>query len=296
MKKRILLIGASGIVGGELLDSLAANPEFEITATRREPPPVETRKNLDWLAVDLTKPFDLQTAIQNADCIILNAASKNPGLDLPGLEELRLVNIDAVSRIVGVVGKKHFIFISSLSLLRRPFSDPIRESDPVSPLTPYAVSKFWGEAVVRQLPHHCILRISSPVPPHLDLLDGTVLRRWLEIGQHRGTITFHGQGLREQDFLSTADLAQACLRAIQIRGQGLFHIGSGKPISMRCLAELIQARYPGTSVEQDAAKDGLDHERWRVDISHACSILGYAPQYDTASAIDRMINPNLTVS
>jgi nucleoside-diphosphate-sugar epimerase len=296
MKTRVLLIGASGIIGGDLLDTLAAQSDFEIVATRRHPPKNETRKNVNWLAIDLTRAFDLSAAIQNADWIILNAASKNAGLDLLGLEELRLVNIDAVSRIVSAIGKKRLIFISSLSLLRRPFSDPITERDPVSPSTPYAATKFWGETLVRQLPHHCILRISSPVPRHLDLLDGTVLRRWLEIGRECGTITFHGQGLREQDFLSTADFAQACIHVIQTNAQGLFHIGSGKPVSMRNLAKIIQERFPGTLVKQDATKDGLDHELWRVDISHARSILGYTPEHDAAGAIDRLITATYSES
>jgi nucleoside-diphosphate-sugar epimerase len=296
MKTRVLLIGASGIVGGDLLDTLAADSDFEIIATRRHPPTDETRRNLEWLSIDLTQAFDLSTAIQNSDWIILNAASKNAGIDLLGLEELRLVNIDAVSRIISAIGKKRLIFISSLSLLRRPFSDPITESDPVSPTTSYAVSKYWGETLVRKLPHHCILRISSPVPRHLDLLDGTVLRRWLQIGRECGTITFHGQGLREQDFLSTADFAQACLRVIQTNAQGLFHIGSGKPISMKNLAKVIQERFPGTLVKQDATKDGLDHELWRVDISHARSLLGYSPEHDAAGAIDRLITATYSKS
>jgi UDP-glucose 4-epimerase len=246
-----------------------------------------------WLPLDLTHAFDLAPAIHEADWIILNAASKSLGQDLPGLEELRLTNIDAVSRIAAAAVDKPLIFISSLSLLRRPFSDPITENDPVSPLTPYALSKSWGEMAVRHLPHHCILRISSPVPQNPTLLDGTVLRRWLEIGQRRGTITLHGQGLREQDFLSTSDLAQACLLVIQTGAKGTFHIGSGKSISMRALAELVQARFPGTSIEQDATKDGLDHELWRVDISHARSTLGYEPEHDAASALDRLLAANL---
>ena len=286
---RILLIGATGIVGRDLLDALAAAPGFTVTATSRNPPAVEARPGVRWIMLDLARSFDLTDEILAADWVILNAASKNPGRDFAGLEELRAVNIDAVSRIAAAARDRRVLLISSLSLLKRPFGDPITEEDDCAPATPYAASKFWGEQVVRQAPGHCIFRISSPVPREWRLMEGTVLRSWIEAGMAGGKIEIHGKGLREQDFVSAADIAEACVHVISKEARGTFNIASGQAVAMKTLAALIQQRFPRVIVTEDASKNGNDGERWRVDISKARRELGFEPRYDAARAIDRML-------
>lgn len=289
MSARILLIGATGIVGRDLLDALAATPGFAVTATSRNPPVVEKRAGVRWIKLDLARSFDLRDEMLAADWVVLNAASKSPGRDLAGLEELRVVNIDAVSQIAAAARDRKLLFISSLSLLRRPFGDPITEEDECAPATPYSASKFWGEQVVRQAPGHCIFRISSPVPREWRSMEGTVLRSWIEAGMAGGKIEIHGKGLREQDFVSAADIAEACVLAITKEARGTFNIASGQAVAMKTLAALIQQRFPSVLVTQDVSKDGNDGEHWRVDISKARRELGFQPRHDAARAIDRML-------
>ena len=294
---RVLLIGATGIVGTDLLDLLAATSGMSVIATSRKPPVTESRANVKWQAVDLTGPFDLKEAIAASDWIILNAASKVSGATFAELEELNQINVHSVSRIIhslSAAGNKRLLYVSSLSVLQRPLCEPIRETDPCAPITAYSLSKYWGEILANKLHgtqgcRSSIIRISSPVPRRLELMDTTVLKRWLSIAMAGGTIEIHGKGERTQDFISTEDIAQGCLSIIMGDRAGLYHLASGQPVSMRQLAQIILEELPEARITEYPDKPGNDHERWHLDISKATRDLNFKPLHDLRSSIRRLL-------
>ncbi len=295
---RVLLIGATGIVGTDLLDLLAATPGMSVIATSRKPPSEEPRANVQWQAVDLSGSFDLYEAIAVSDWIILSAASKASGATFEELEELQHLNVQAVSSIIhslSEAGHKRLLYVSSLSVLQRPLHELIRETDPCAPITAYSLSKYWGEIIANKLhgTNGCrssIIRISSPVPRQLELMDNTVLKRWLTIAMDGGTIEVHGKGERTQDFIAAEDIAQGCLSIITGDHAGLYHLASGQPVSMKSLAQLIVSELPKARVVTHPDKPENDDERWHLDISKATQDLAFSPRHDLLSSIRRLLD------
>jgi nucleoside-diphosphate-sugar epimerase len=186
-------------------------------------------------------------------------------------------------RYCGEHGVGKVVFTSSLGVLARPLRSPATERDPVGPVLPYHLSKYWGELALRQAAaeHGFVgvaLRISSPVGHRFDLLPATVLRKWLTFAAEGRPIGLWGRGSRTQDFVAVDDVGQAVVRALErAEAPDVFHVGGGRPTSMRELAEAV-ATLAGVDVEVVNPTDLGEDERWDLDLGHARRVLGYEPR------------------
>ena len=103
------------------------------------------------------------------------------------LAVLRAANMEACERLFrycGTHGVAKVVFTSSLGVLARPLRSPVTERDPVGPVLPYHLSKYWGELALQEASARygyagVSLRISSPVGKCLELLPPTVVHKWL---------------------------------------------------------------------------------------------------------------------
>ena len=73
MPKRLLLCGATGFIGRNLLRHFLEKPEYEIVATYHKTSPPENllrEKKVQFIEVDLTRPDDVHKAVRGADTVI----------------------------------------------------------------------------------------------------------------------------------------------------------------------------------------------------------------------------------
>ncbi|MEM8798834.1 MAG: NAD-dependent epimerase/dehydratase family protein [Pseudomonadota bacterium] len=127
----IAITGATGFVGGFLLQQLHDDNRFDIRALTRRPQPAFP--NLEWVAGDLADPSALRKLVENADIVV----------HLAGLIKARSkadffsVNRDATGVLVKsafAAGATGFLHLSSLAARHPDLSD-------------YAASKRAGEAL-----------------------------------------------------------------------------------------------------------------------------------------------------
>jgi len=292
--KPVLLIGASGLVGTDMFSYLVKE-NINLFGTSRKGMLKSNATN--FIKADILNGGDeILKLVDEVDCIILNAGEINDGKNFEDLEALRIVNMDFASRLSKKAlesGGKTLIYIGSLSILARPLQSLIRESDPISPATPYAVSKFWAEKSILSINNlrNCrsiVLRISSPVPKHFENLGNTVLKKWINNALQNIPIAVHGKGEREQDFVSVSDISQAIKISIYNKNiSGIFHIASGKSLSMAKLAEIIDGEFHnGIRYEQEVNKNV---EKWRISIDKAGKELDYVPIFDSESVVRDLI-------
>jgi nucleoside-diphosphate-sugar epimerase len=166
---KILVTGASGFVGSNLLNKLDKKDNIESIALLRE----KLGKFSNELIVgDLSSNIDFKNLLEGIDCIvhcaarahIMNDSSSNP------LDEYRKINVDAtvnLAKQAALVGVKRFIYLSSIKVNgektypKRPF----QFDDKPSPEDPYGVSKLEAELGLRKIASDKGLEVVVIRPP-----------------------------------------------------------------------------------------------------------------------------------
>jgi nucleoside-diphosphate-sugar epimerase len=282
--RRVVVTGASGLVGSGVVEELRRSGYEVVGVSRRGPP--DGWYDVGWVLADLAGDFEpVLDRCRPFSALVHLAAVISPPAG-SALAMLRAANMQACERLFhycGTRGVGKVVFTSSLGVLARPLRSPVTERDPVGPVLPYHVSKHWGELALRQAAAEygivgVTLRISSPVGHRFDLLPATVLRKWLTFAAEGRPVGIWGRGGRTQDFVAVEDVGQAVVRALErAEASDVFHVGGGRPTSMRELAEAV-ATLGGVDIEVVNPTDPGEDERWDVDLGHACRVLGYAPR------------------
>lgn len=145
-RRRLLLTGATGFIGGALLPRLAER--YEVIALGRHTP--AATGYVDWLDADLRAPLPLGRLPKRLDAVVHLASLRTPSPG-HGVDELFRVNAAAVAALVdyaGRAGARRFV-LGSTGGIHGYRSGPIRETAPAAPFDAYTLSKWHGEQIAQ---------------------------------------------------------------------------------------------------------------------------------------------------
>ncbi len=135
-------------------------------------------------------------------------------------------------------GVPHLVFTSSNCVVGKPFSQPVREDDPINPLEIYGITKWRGEQVLAEFQDRLnITLIRCPTimgGGRLGLL--SILYEFIREGRKLWTL---GDGGNRYQFIAAADLSDAMQRAIRQPGFHLYNIGSDEVPTLRELYQRV---------------------------------------------------------
>ena len=153
---RVLITGAGGFIGRVAVRAFLAAGWDVRAAARRSPSDAE--RQVEWRAVgDIEEPMAWQGIARDVQCVVhlagrahvLRETESNP------LAAFRSINVEATRRLAceaATAGVGRFIFLSSIGVNGvRTENMPFRETDTPRPRTPYTVSKYEAERVLRAL-------------------------------------------------------------------------------------------------------------------------------------------------
>ena len=159
---RILVIGASGFIGGHLMRRLAANPRFDATGTYRTRPALPGVGS--WRPIELTDTIALEDLFHavNPEFVVHLAALADVGTAEREPERATAVNATATSAIAVLCRQwgARLVFVSTEYVFdgRRGF---YRETETPSPTTHYGRTKWQAEQEVSRLaPNSSVVRTS----------------------------------------------------------------------------------------------------------------------------------------
>lgn len=228
---RILVTGATGFVGHELLARLAREPNYRVRVATRQ---VDAALGAGVEAF-VVRDFDTaecSTALQSCDAVIHLAARVHVMHDAAAdpLAEFRRVNVAgtlALARRAAAAGIRRFIFLSSIkvngerTLIGRPF----RADDPPNPCDAYGISKLEAERGLQEIAGSTgmeVIAIRSPLVYGPGVKANFLqLMRWLyrRVPLPLGAVTANRRSLIAVENL--ADLIVSCVSRRSIGSQVL---------------------------------------------------------------------------
>ncbi|MCT7327662.1 UDP-glucose 4-epimerase family protein [Ralstonia mojiangensis] len=308
----ILVTGATGFVGGALVDRLACDGFATRAAIRRER--ISFPAGVQAVRVgDLSAGTDWRDALSGVEMIVHAAARVHVMAETASdpLAEFRLTNVEGTLNLAGQAaeaGVRRFVFLSSIKVNGEssPVGRPFMADDPSAPLDPYGVSKMEAENRLLELGVQAGMEVVIVRPP---LVYGpgvkanfATMMRWLRRGVPLPLGAIHNaRSLVALDNL--ADLLVTCLLHPAAAGQ-VFLVSDGEDVSttelLRRAARAMgrSARLlpiPSACLEGTAALLGKKSVAQRlcgtlqVDIEKTRRLLGWNPPLTLDQGLKRAV-------
>jgi UDP-glucose 4-epimerase len=275
--------GAGGYIGGRLVEPLRA-AGWDVHGVVREPTP---RLDIGQTVCDLahTDRDALIGACDGAETIVHLAgenevaAAREPASALAST----LVATENISEACAAAGVKRLVYMSTVHVYgeRMQPGATLTEEMRVEPRSAYAISRLASEHVAASLARGnyelVILRLTNSVgaPDHPSVDRWSLVANDLcRQGAVNGTLELRTSGMQWRDFVALGDVCHsitaACRAQDPILRPGTYNLGSGRPTTVRGLAEMIQdafASQTGTRPELRApAPESDPPQPYRVSI------------------------------
>lgn len=305
---KLLITGATGFVGRELLQQLAKGSIYQLRAA--------VRNNIENLPADVLayrignidadtdwhKPLaECRTVIHTAArAHIMNDTAQNP------LTEFRRVNVEGtlnLARQAIDAGVKRFIFISSIKVNGEGESNRVYHfNDPVAPEDDYGLSKWETEQGLKALCSKSVMELVVIRPP---LIYGPGVKGNLELLAKvidKGLPLPFGAIKNQRDMLSLnnlIDLIKTCIEHPAAPGQ-VFLCCDNEPISTPQLIKLMASGLEKTArlwpvpvsvlnllacvTGRQAMIKRLSSD-FRIDMQHTMNTLEWQPPFSVAESM-----------
>jgi nucleoside-diphosphate-sugar epimerase len=268
-RSRVLVTGATGLVGGHLAARLIERG-FDVCGLVRSDGAKRKLEARKVFAVrgDLTDPESLARACSGCGAVF-HAAALMDDVPTPHEQMLRVnaAGTESIAEAAAEAGASHLVFVSSAVVYGRGPVHGVREEAPLVPHSAYSESKIEAEAILERFAREGTLGVTIFRPywvygkhdqrflPHL--------RRALALPQ----IPLVEGGKALQDAIDATDLADAMILAAErgAKGSAIYNASDGVRHTVRQIVETaaqalsISPRFSDVTLEfaREAARSGL---------------------------------------
>lgn len=298
-----LVTGAAGFLGSALANRLAREGH-QVRGYDDLSAGDPSRLSADVLFTrgDVTDRPKLWTLFQDIDCVYHLAAKVSVPESILYPREYNIINVGGTVSVMEAmrdVGVRRVILISSGAIYGDQGQQPLVESAPPNPGSPYAVSKLAAEHYVHTIGalweiETVALRVFNAYGPGQPLAAAhpPVVPHFLRQVSHGGSIVIHGKGEQTRDFVYLDDVIAAMVAAASAPtiNRSVINIGSGTETSIKSLGQSVLEAVGVKSEwiykeDQDAGPS-----RMCADIHLAKEKLGYRPRFSLQEGLERMIS------
>lgn len=316
--KSVLVTGAGGFIGRNLVSALLSDKNYELILTDKNDPrdhfseisESENHRmsyhNLDITdrssAFDIFKNHKIDTCIHLAALVNVQDSTKYP-------DKTMKVNVNGTINILDACSNNHvdnFVFASSAAVYGHPMTIPLTENHQLKPISPYGISKLLAENHVssymssKKIRNTISLRIFNAYGDN-QLGNESVITKFAKRLSLGLAPVIHGTGLQERDFVSVNDVVNAMLLSIKAMQDGtdrleaasplIFNIGTGVATTIKDLCEQM-INLSGLDLKPSYKKgnDEADINASCADITKARKYLNFLPNTNLSVDLERIIS------
>ena len=296
-QRKLLVCGATGFIGRNLVERLAARDDLDVHALRL------TRSEYDcpgvtWHRADLRQAEEVEGLVAGVDIIIQAAATTSGAKDIVTRPHIHTTDNAVMNslllRAAFEAKVKHFVFFSC-TVMHRSSAAPLDEDswDANLPMEPRYFASGWTKVYIEKMcefyarlgmTRHTVIRHSNVYGPHdkFDLekshvFGATVSKVMSAAGD---AIDVWGNGEEARDLLYVGDLVDFVEGVIdrQSASYALYNAGGGRAISVNELVgKIIAASGRKLQIRHDLTKPTIKTSLF-LDCTKAERELGWKPR------------------
>ncbi|WP_253737458.1 NAD-dependent epimerase/dehydratase family protein [Halohasta salina] len=294
----ILITGGAGFIGSHLAAALAADNDVTVLDNCAGEVPSRLPATVDVRRGDVREASIRDALVAEADIVYHEAALVSVEESLERPAESHGTNVAATVDLLDTA-RKHgtrVVFASSCAIYGDPTGVPIDETEPASPLSPYAVDKLAADHYVRvygrqyDFPTVALRYFNVYGPGQRGDYSG-VIDAFVERARADEPLEVHGEGDQTRDFVHVSDIVRANLAAAVTPHTGrAYNVGTGRETSIQELAEtvrdLVDTDAPITHTDPRPG----DISRSRADLTRSTEWLGYEPTVELSDGLKTVLD------
>ena len=306
--KKIIILGATGFIGRNIVEKLSKNKKYDIHAIYHNSPKYNL-PNVKWHRCDLRKYSQIQKIFNNTDIVIQAAATTSGSADIIKRPYIHTTDNAVMNSYIlrEVYNKKikHFIFFSC-TVMYHSSDKSLKETDfnPNKKIHPkyfgVANTKLYIEKMCKFYSTICptkftVIRHSNIYGPY-DKFDyershffGATISK---IMQSTKTITVWGQGSEKRDLLHVNDLVKFVEMAIKNQKDNfkIYNCGYGKAFSVsEIVKKIIKISGKKLIINYDKTKPNINTSLF-LNNKLASKDLKWKPQINIDEGIKKTLN------
>lgn len=303
--KNVLLCGATGFIGRNLLDHFAGNSKYRVRAVYHNKTAVEGYDNVEWCQADLNNPADVDRIMKGIDVVLQFAATTSGAKDITTKPYIHVTDNAVMNSLLLRSAYdhevEHFVF-PSCTVMYQPSDKALKESDFSESDEIY--SKYFGvgntKVYIEKMcdfysrlgkTKHTVIRHSNIYGPHdkYDLERSHVFGATVtKVMTAENEVVMWGTGEEKRDLLHVQDLCKFVELSIknQETPYELYNVGLGVAVSVRDLVHrIIKASGKDLIVKSDLSKPTIKTSLF-LDWKKAFLELGWFPEITLDKGIE----------
>ena len=287
---KVIITGGAGFIGSHLVDDcLSLGIKVIVLDNLSTGTKDNISKKSKLIVGDIRDKKLVMRITKDVDFIFHLAALTSVQESFDQEDKCYDVNINGMRNIITAASKnkvKKIIFSSSSAVYCEFPKKPKIESECPVPLSPYALSKLFGEHILKVASYQYGIKfvalryfnVFGPrQTPYSDY--AAVIPIFINQAILGRPLTIYGNGKQSRDFIYIKDVVGANLRAISSNAMGVFNIGLGSSMSINKLARLIKGFVNSKSIIKYAPSRVGDILYSTADFKKAKRQLKWSPRW-----------------
>ena len=302
--KKIVITGAAGFIGSNLVDRLINEGFFVygidnlITGSLHNLSHLNSNNNFEYINHDVTKYIDIKDKI---DYVFHFASPASPIDYLKYPIQTLKANAIGGHNALGLAKKNNakFILASTSEVYGDPLEHPQKESyfgnvNPIGPRSIYDEAKRFIESMT--ISYHVyhklrvsIVRIFNTYGPRMKIDDGRVLPTFINQAASNKDLTVNGDGTQTRSFCYVDDLINGILLLMNYEYSYPINIGNDDEVTINEIASTLISKLNSKSkiIYNELPED--DPLKRKPDLTLAKKILNWTPKIDKKDGFEMLI-------
>jgi nucleoside-diphosphate-sugar epimerase len=308
--KTILICGATGFIGRNLLDHFYKKKNYKIRATHFKRPPVDGYDGVEWVFCDLRDQQQVQKVMQGVDIVLQFAATTTGAKDIVSKPYIHVTDNAVMNSVLlreaFEKNVKHFVF-PSCTIMYQKSEEAISESDfnPSDEILPFYFGAGNTKVYLEKMcefysrlgkTKHTVIRHSNLYGSYdkYDLEKSHVFGASVtKVMQAKDQdVVVWGTGEEKRDLLYVEDFLNFIDLAIEKQNTPyeLVNVGLGRGIKIKDLVQkIIDASKKDLKIVHDLSKPTVPTSLF-LNCEKAKSVFGWEPRHTLEEGIEKTID------